>query len=71
TYKYYDLKKKEAKLVGKRNSAISPTAVVEDKVYVTFYDKNGEYCEGYITKDDYYNGNFDRVVPLIYPNSYY
>lgn len=57
--------------MGKRNSAISPTAVVEDKVYVTFYDKNGEYCEGYITKDDYYNGNFDRVVPLIYPNSYY
>ena len=70
TYKYYDLAKKEISIIGKRTSAINPMAIIEDKVYVSYNDDNGEYCYGYMPRADYYKNNFDAVVPLFYPNSY-
>ncbi len=69
-YKYYDLIKKEITLIGKRNSTISPKVIIEDKVYVSYYDDKKELCFGYIPRDDYYNNNFDSVQSMFYPNTY-
>ncbi len=68
-FKYYDLTKKEITLIGKRNSTISPIAIIEDKVYVSYND-NEELCFGYIPREDYYTNNFDSVLSMFYPNTY-
>ncbi len=44
-------------------------AVIEDKVYISYTDSaNGEFCNGYLSKQDFYDGQFDKRVPLLYPN---
>ncbi len=44
-------------------------AVIEDKVYISYTDpKNGEFCKGYLSKQDFYDGQFDKRIPVLYPN---
>lgn len=72
-YKYYDLVTEEIKTIGKVNESdfLSISAIIDDIIYVSFMDKiNGEFCEGYIKKDEFYNANFEKIVPLVYPNRY-
>ncbi len=66
TYYLYDLNAKESKLIGKPcGVATLIFAVLNDKIYLSCDESNTlSVGIGYLTKEDFLNGDFDKVVTV-------
>ncbi len=73
-WRLFDTKTKEISNIGKLlyfndEESFGISAMIKDKVYIFYTDpEKDEFCDGYLSKQDFYDGKFDRKIPLLYPN---
>lgn len=72
--KYVDLQTNQAYDIGQEMNVSTPYSfrdayILGDLVYIFYTDpQSSEYCYGYLDKTDFYDGKFEKLVPLMYPN---